>query len=102
MIGKSFPKLQHGLDLEIRMQHATLELQRLETVCVDHPAGFANHLIRRKNLSPFIRGFTYMGCEFEEQVGAKRNAGTNGATKQIRDRPPEKLALNVEAGDFKG
>lgn len=95
-----------GFDLDVRLEHAALELDCLEAIECDHLAALADEGDGREALAVLVG--TRIGAlaaasgVLEEEVGGEGGGVTGTASEQITDGLSGSLAKDVEAGGFDG
>jgi hypothetical protein len=102
VIGEGGAKRPHRLDLLGRREDAALELERGESVAVDHSLGLSDDAVGIECLAPVVAVGAWMPGPLVEEVSGERNLLAHGAAEQVGHRPPGRLALNVKARHLEG
>ena len=104
VIGKGAAQGAQRLDLELRLEHAALELDRAEAVLCDHAPRLLDHLRVGEHLAPGIRrhGGIVVAREFVEEIGAVGHALAHRTAEEIAQANPRRLSLQVEERDLEG
>ena len=100
------PHLADRLDLDLGLQHASLEFDTPESVAVDHMPHLANQIPRCQRLSvlvlPRVVAHTTAAGVFVERVGGKAHPVPDTTAQQIAHRLTGRLADEVEARRLDG
>ena len=100
------PHPPHGFDLDFRIEHAALELDRTKTVFIDHLTSLRDQRFGAQRFAvlvfPRVIAFSATARVFVKRIDRKRYLVAHAAANQVTDGLAGGLADQIEAGRLDG